>query len=280
MKKDLWFVFLGIIILAISAFAIAKPELVSVENPAGRTFEIPANAVQISEGVFSLGTARDVDGRLVQGFMFIHDVNEQGKSGNAKPPKGGGGGKGGGGTSSCYSYLASGAKWKTVESYLVDPSNAAGLDEGFVRSNLASDIQKWEKVEGKNILGSEVAGVVDRENIGSLNDKNEVMFADIDSSGVIAVTTVWGFFSGPPKTRELVEWDQVYDDVSFDWSFSGQPGKMDFENIATHELGHSVGMGHPPSECTEETMYAYANFGETKKRDLNAGDIAGIAKLY
>jgi len=27
-------------------------------------------------------------------------------------------------------------------------------------------------------------------------------------------------------------------------------------------------------------MYAFASDGETKKRDLNAGDIAGIAKLY
>ena len=39
-------------------------------------------------------------------------------------------------------------------------------------------------------------------------------------------------------------------------------------------------MGHPDSTCTEETMYAFANFGETKKRTLEAGDIAGVAKLY
>ena len=87
-------------------------------------------------------------------------------------------------------------------------------------------------------------------------------------------------FLGPPKNRVLVEWDQVYDQVDYDWSSSGEAGKMDFENIATHELGHSVGMGHPSSECIEETMYAYAGYGETKKRDLNAGDIAGINGLY
>ncbi|MEK6868829.1 MAG: matrixin family metalloprotease, partial [Nanoarchaeota archaeon] len=61
---------------------------------------------------------------------------------------------------------------------------------------------------------------------------------------------------------------------------TGEAGKMDFENIATHELGHSVGMGHPDSTCTEETMYAYADYGETKKRDLNTGDTAGINSLY
>jgi len=39
-------------------------------------------------------------------------------------------------------------------------------------------------------------------------------------------------------------------------------------------------MGHPASTCTEETMYAYASYGETKKRTLNTGDKAGIKKLY
>ncbi len=51
---------------------------------------------------------------------------------------------------------------------------------------------------------------------------------------------------------------------------------MDFQNIVTHESG----MGHPSDDCTEETMYRFASLGETKKRTLNAGDIAGIKKLY
>ena len=55
---------------------------------------------------------------------------------------------------------------------------------------------------------------------------------------------------------------------------------MDFENIATHELGHAMGMAHPADSCTEETMYRFASSGETKKRTLNAGDIAGIKGLY
>ena len=57
---------------------------------------------------------------------------------------------------------------------------------------------------------------------------------------------------------------------------------MDYENIAQHEIGHAVGMGHAPetSECVEETMYPTASNGETLKRDLNVGDIAGIKALY
>jgi len=111
--------------------------------------------------------------------------------------------------------------------------------------------------------------------------KNEVLFADIDSPDAIAVTIIWGIFSGPTYKRKIVEWDQVYDDVDFNWSSSGEAGKMDFENIATHELGHSMGMGDLyKSYCSEQTMYVYADYGETKKQTLEAGDITGINILY
>ena len=45
-------------------------------------------------------------------------------------------------------------------------------------------------------------------------------------------------------------------------------------------LGHVLGLGHPDSTCVDETMYAYAGFGETNKRDLHTGDIEGVVKLY
>ena len=234
---------------------------------------IPETAVEVADGVFSLGSVTDIDGRIVQGFMFVDYKKE-----NAKPPWAGGGN--GGGESSCFAFLSKGAKWKSVEPYLVDPVNNAGLDELFVRNNLASDIIEWENAAGTDILGNEINGVVDRANIGNLNGKNEVIFADVGSEGAIAVTIVWGIFSGPPFARELVEWDQVYDDVDFIWANNGDPNAMDFENIAQHELGHSVGMGHPESSCIDETMYAFASNGETKKRDLNTGDVAGVNDLY
>ena len=191
--------------------------------------------------------------------------------------------------SSCYEFLSRGTKWKTSEPYLVDPSNNAGLYESEIRKILASSIEKWEDaadgkvngIKGEDILGDEITGVVDRANIGALNGANEVIFADITTNeNIIAVTLLWGVFSGPVKNRELVEWDQIYDDVTFDWSTTREQGKMDFENVATHELGHSIGLGHPENTCTLETMYAYVNLGETNKRSLNTGDITGTKRLY
>ena len=55
---------------------------------------------------------------------------------------------------------------------------------------------------------------------------------------------------------------------------------MDYWNIFTHEVGHAAGLGHPDLTCGEETMHRYSHEGETKKRTLNDGDIAGIRTLY
>jgi len=56
---------------------------------------------------------------------------------------------------------------------------------------------------------------------------------------------------------------------------------MDTQNIATHELGHAAGMGDLyETTAALETMYGYSTEGETSKRDLYFGDIAGIQNLY
>lgn len=232
--------------------------------------------------VISLGTGIDPKtGKVVEGLAFIHYK----KDFTHKPNHPGSGGR----ASKCFSFLSQGAKWKTIEPWVVNPANSRGLTSDFVFNNLSTNSAKWEDAAngtlgdgvGVDILGtgSQTSDVLlaDTENPDA---KNEIYFADISSSGAIAVTIVWGIFSGPPFARELVEWDQVYDDVDFDWSATGEEGKMDFENVSTHEIGHSDGLGHPDDSCIEETMYRFSQNGETKKRDLNPGDIAGINKLY
>ena len=144
----------------------------------------------------------------------------------------------------------------------------------------------WEESDGTTnygIFGNiDETIVVDVADTISPDGKNEVLFGDIISEGSIAVTITWYETRGPPQSRDIVEWDQVYDVVDYGWS-DGTPyeeDKMDFANIATHELGHALGLGHPDDSCTEETMYGYASEGEVKKRDLNYGDITGIQALY
>jgi hypothetical protein len=169
----------------------------------------------------------------------------------------------------------------------------SGLNNTFISSNLAADIDKWEDAADgtindsyiMDIIGDEITGVVDGADLISPDGKNEVFFGNIDDPVAIAVTIVWGIFRGPPPGRELVEWDMVYDDWDFDWSEDCETydctNKMDFENIAVHELGHTFGLADLyEGTCSEETMYGYAVEGETSKKTLEAGDITGVFNLY
>lgn len=243
-----------------------------------RTLVLPPAAD--NSNVISLGTSIDPDtGKKVEGLAIIHRKSPA-KPGGSKP-----------GITTCYTYLAKDAKWKTVEPWLANPTNTRNLDQTKVFNLLNDGISKWEDATdgtlgnsiGVDLLGQGVTTygtlVADTQSPDNLN---EAYFADISDPGVIAVTIVWGIFGGPTFQRQLVEWDQVYDDVSFDWSAesTGVTGKMDFDNIVTHELGHSVGMGDLYNSCTEETMYGFSSTAETKKRDLNTGDVQGINKLY
>jgi hypothetical protein len=225
---------------------------------------VPAGAVEVAQDVFYLGKRSD-HGRTVEGYAFVHRARS-GEAARGKP------------TDSCYTYLARGAKWQSVEPWLVD---ASGAPISGMLSEMATDVGTWETAAGTtSIFGSGSLDSGYDADTSDVDGQNGAEFAPISNPGVIAVTYVWGIFGGPPDGRELVEWDMIFDSDDFSWSTNGAPGTMDFRNIDTHELGHAMGLGHPSNSCTEETMYAYASLGETKKRDLNTGDIAGINGLY
>lgn len=266
----------------LAAVVVVAPPLglASLNTPGTtRTLFLPPSAD--NSPVISLGTAVDPGtGKVVEGIAIIHRKSPA-KPNGAKP----------GGSTTCYTYLSKGAKWKSVEPWVVNPANIDGLGGTAVFNLLTGGISKWEDATDGNVIngtGTDVLGsgaitsATLTADISSPDNQNEVYFADISNSNTIAVTIVWGIFGGPIWNRQLVEWDQIYDDATFDWSAesSGVAGKMDFDNIATHELGHSVGMGDLYDTCVDETMYGYSDYAETKKRDLNNGDISGVNGLY
>ena len=232
---------------------------------------IPANAKKIGDGVYDLGF-KVHNGQIMQGTLYVFSDKEF-----VKPS--GVGGKGGGDI--CYTYITSGAKWRSEESWGISTVNAPVTDATNI---LVNAVGQWENADSpaNSIMGSFDSNmIVNAGSIGNtMNDQNEVAFGDIADNGVIAATWVWRTTAGPPSQRYIAEWDQIYDVVSFRWSNNGDTTSMDFANIATHEIGHAVGMGHPSSTCTLETMYAYASNGEIIKRDLHDGDIIGVNRLY
>ena len=217
----------------------------------------------------------DIDGTLVEGYAILHPKDKAAKPANP-------GMSGNKGLPTCYAFLAKDARWKVSEPYLFNPANDDGMTLSFVENALLGATNAWENEVSFDIFGggSSTSTLLEADTI-SPDGLNEVYFAEISDPNVIAVTYTWGIFGGAPRSRELREWDMVYNDPNFMWGDAAiDHSVMDFSNIITHELGHAAGLGHPSDSCAQETMYRFANEGETKKRDLNTGDIEGIVNLY
>lgn len=268
-------------LFVLSGMALLGILLTADSWAAPRAFSLPAHAKPIADNVYDLGYAMH-EGRQVRGIAFVHPREKAAKPDSPGGGRGGGGGGGGSTTtSSCFTVIAKGARWKVVEDYMVDSSNLMGMSDAFVTQQIDTAASEWNNQLSSPVFGSRIANTVDGADSDAPDDKNEVMFGAIEDPGVIAVTITWGIFSGSPRFRELVEWDQVYDDRDFVWGDAdSNVNVMDLLNIAVHEIGHAAGLAHPDLTCTAETMYAYATEGETKKRDLHDGDIAGIQELY
>ena len=267
-NKRFWIIFVSLVLLS-SVFVMAEKSnflnsVKDVPSSGHAPFTIPKNAVQISPDEFSLGEAIDSSGRIVQGYLYVHEgnkikpvkINSQQSAGDR-----------------CYLPMADGARWKKTENYAV----GNGLDNNMIKTSMNT----WDSKVSFHIFGNQnTTQIVDGADLSSPDGKNEVMLENLGSTNTIAYAVVWGVFYGPIKQREIVEWDIVFNSNFPFGDATVNPNVMDYQNIATHELGHALGLSHPSNACTEETMYAYASYGETKKRTLNNGDIAGVRKLY
>jgi len=309
MKKNL--VTLVVILLVIAFIALSDSASDAKHNKIPQSHhsvaKIPSHAIEVIPGeLFWLGVSEE-KGRHIEGYAIIHREKGFGKSSGCNNDgkcqgwesascgdcASGGDDTSDTSTSDCFGFLGNGAKWRYIEDVIVEPQNVSGLRDDFVRSNLEMDISKWEDAaDGAqdddinfDIMGHVFLGTVDGADMISPDGDNEVLFANIENQGAIAITIVWGIFRGPPKNRELIEIDMIYDDYDFDWSEDCVTeycvAKMDFENIATHELGHAFGLNDLYTDsCLAETMYGYATVGETSKRSLESGDINGVYQLY
>jgi hypothetical protein len=204
-------------------------------------------------------------------MVFIHYKNPKGRTNNPgkkpNPPQ----------DSGSYTYIASGLKWKTTEDFVLNTTDAP---EGTELA-IADGMSAWENAAGVTIfraLSSDTTSVVD---LSKTDGKNVLVFDELNDNGIIAITYVWGYFNTAPKFREIVEADMIFN-TYFNWGDADDDSSlMDVLNIATHEIGHIAGMGDLyDATSTQETMYGYSTEGETIKRTLYKGDIAGISKLY
>ncbi|MCI0559070.1 MAG: M10 family metallopeptidase domain-containing protein [Nitrososphaera sp.] len=166
-----------------------------------------------------------------------------------------------------YTVFSGGLKWKSfpVTYNIAAPSAAA-------KSAVVAAFNEWDDEEHPS-------GALFSELASSSADIN-VFWSPIDGAGnILAQTTFWY----NPFTKEITRAEIAFDSgdrwfVATSQSCTAVGSDFDIQNVATHEIGHALGLGHANHAAL--TMYRYASPGETLKSSLGYGDQRGLDRLY
>lgn len=160
--------------------------------------------------------------------------------------------------------------WHTTINYWINPNNKYGFSTTAVVNTLTASANTWDKETNYQVFSYQ--GTTTKSS-GKRDGYNVVSWGRYQA-GAIAVTYIW--YSG----SQIIETDCRMN-TFYAWSLSGEAGKMDVQNIMTHEFGHWVGLADLYSDVDYWlTMYGYGNYGETYKRTLGLGDINGLEAWY
>ncbi|MEM3577410.1 MAG: hypothetical protein QXX51_03030 [Candidatus Bathyarchaeia archaeon] len=160
--------------------------------------------------------------------------------------------------------------WYTTINYWINPKNKYGFSTSAVVAAITMSAETWDAETSFEVF---VYKGTTTRTAGKRDGYNVVSWGAYQA-GVIAVTYIWASGS------QIVETDCRMN-TYYVWSLTGEAGKMDVQNIMTHEFGHWCGLKDLYNDADYWlTMYGYANFGETYKRTLGLGDILGLQAVY
>ncbi|MBI4606097.1 MAG: IPT/TIG domain-containing protein [Planctomycetes bacterium] len=121
-------------------------------------------------------------------------------------------------------------------------------------------------------------GTTTRKGFNENDGLNVVSFVSSDGGDALAATLISGE-DGIARSFDVVFFGTTGGN-SNRWSGPGEPGtgELDIGGVATHELGHALGLDHTP--VSEATMFASASGRALHLRTLAADDRQGIESIY
>jgi len=182
-------------------------------------------------------------------------------------------------------------RWAQVPiRYFLTDAGVPGVTASQFREAVGRAFQTWHAVPSAAVdfsfVGFTGAEPGDQDNASTLGFSYRP-----DLERTLAVTS----YLVDTRTGEMLESD-IFFNSSFSWSVAdaGEAGKYDVQSLATHEIGHFIGLGH--SAIGETTLdsgghhrliaagtvmfpIAFAA-GDISMRRLRADDIAGVSDLY
>ena len=182
-------------------------------------------------------------------------------------------------------------RWSTVPArWFATDRGVPGVSASQFQTAVARAFATWSAVPSASIafqfVGFTSAEPFDDDGISTIGFQSHP-----DMERVLGATT----FVVDEVSGELVESD-IFFNSTFAWSVAdnGDPSAFDLQSVATHEIGHFLGLGHSALGETElrpdggrrviasgAVMFPISfGRGRTADRTLQPDDVAGVSDLY
>lgn len=162
--------------------------------------------------------------------------------------------------------------------------NATGSDDitdGSHFTSLRNAIDAWNRAGGSTAHLAEDSSPAQQARTDWDDDALHLLFFDETNSsgyfpggsGTVALTPIWFLSSGL-----ITDADVLFNGSGFDFTTQASPGAFDLQDVATHELGHLLGLDH--TGWAGATMYPYVDTTVILHRSLALDDARGIRDAY
>jgi predicted Zn-dependent protease len=170
-----------------------------------------------------------------------------------------------------FATQSGGIRWQTFPvTYAIDTTNS-GVDSNTARNAV---IQTFEEVD-KYIPGDAFALISDF-NSAKIKFRWQFIDGQFGQTGFASFSFTTPGLALTSATITLDSGENWF--VSPVHRCNSTGSSLDIQNVASHELGHAVGLGHVTDNLL--TMYPTSFAGETLRRSLGNGDRAGMSFLY
>jgi uncharacterized protein (TIGR03437 family) len=158
--------------------------------------------------------------------------------------------------------------------------NSAGSDNvpfNEVEQAITSAFQSWEDIPTSTIAfqrgpnNSSTSNIRNRFEIFWL-EGSTITGDGANIAGALAVTFLEGI------DNEITDAAIVFNGNQFTWATDGNPNDIDIEEVAAHEIGHSIGLDHSPNAAA--TMFPRTGRGRIQNRSLSQDETIAASVIY
>jgi len=164
---------------------------------------------------------------------------------------------------------------------VINSDGSDDVDDGSHFTAIRNAIAEWNAVSGTKASLKEIKNAGEQKSRNWASSSRHLVLFDEDnssgyfpgSSGIVALTPISFYTNG-----EIIDADVLFNGKSYGFTTSGKPGRFDVQDVATHELGHLLGLDH--TGCAGGTMYPYVDPTVILHRSLSSDDAHGLRAAY